>query len=117
MPACLTGPSTFKLYQAWSSYPKQYGCGSKFKSQGYAGVGLCFHLPRGIFWVHFFEPQPYLFYLSPSAKGLRKNPPEPSVPNHTRDRGEREERVANHYQAHTAWQNYLRQPANGSFSK
>ena len=26
-----------------------YGCDSKFKSQGYAGFGLCFHLPRGHF--------------------------------------------------------------------
>ena len=34
-----------------------FGCGSKFKSQGCAGFGPCFHSP-GLILVPVFEPQP-----------------------------------------------------------
>ena len=40
----------------------QYGCGSKLSSWGYAGFGLCFHLPGIHFGYWFCEPQRITIY-------------------------------------------------------
>ena len=37
-----------------------YGYGSKYNHQGTAGFTPCFPLPGVSFWVHIFDPQPYL---------------------------------------------------------
>ena len=59
--------SEVQAFQDGTCHPRQFGCGSKFQSQGPAG--FCLHFHRVPLWVPMFEPHPFVFlcfYTNPS---------------------------------------------------